>query len=80
VNFGSDNLHEAIMLFLLHDDAPLSDRFFKDALRACFRRAVLMLQQHHEFSDLSATDAPPAVAAYRQQVSHFILLRFSVTN
>ena len=67
VNLGSDSLHEAAMLFLLHDDAPLSNKFFSAALRTCFRRAQLLLHQHHEFADLSSSDAP-VVGSYRQQI------------
>jgi hypothetical protein len=67
VNLGDDYLHEAAMLFLLHDDAPLSNKFFSAAFKTLYRRSQLLLQLHHEFNDLSSTDSP-TVAAFRQQV------------
>jgi hypothetical protein len=67
VNLGDDYLHEAAMLFLLHDDAPLSNKFFSAAFKTCIRRAQILLQSHHEFTDLSSRDSP-SVAAFRQQI------------
>lgn len=66
VNLGDDGLNEVGMLLLLHDDAPLSDKFFTAALNVCFRRAHLLLQVHHEFSDVIGSSDEHIVAVYRQ--------------
>jgi hypothetical protein len=67
INLGQDYLDEAAMLFLLHDDAPLSDKFFSAAFETCVRRAQLMLEAHHEFCDLQSS-AVPLVTSFRQQL------------
>ena len=68
VNLGDDYLHEAAMLFLLHDDAPLSNKFFVAAFKSCVKRAHLLLQLHHEFSDLLTASGNAANVTFRQQL------------
>jgi hypothetical protein len=72
VNLGDDYLHEAAMLFLLHEDAPLSNKFFTAAFKSCVRRAHLLLQSHHEFNDLVSSDSPN-VAVFRQQLESNVM-------
>lgn len=65
INLGEDFLHEAAMLFLLHDDAPLSNKFFVATFKTFVERNQLMLELHHEYRDLVSYDHP-AVASFRQ--------------
>jgi hypothetical protein len=68
VNLGDDYLHEVAMLFLLHDDAPLSNKFFVAAFKTCVKRSHLLLQIHHEFSDLLLSSGNVANVMFRQQL------------